>query len=557
MKSMSIGVFFRVALVFALLCFFCTAKTNTNSLNEIHLQTNTQSIEASQSENIASEEKNKKPLLAVINGKIASVLFFDVSFGLFKVKQVDENGQVSKKTVSVPLLIWVIFLGALFCTFFFKFINISALKHSLDIIRGKYDDPKHKGEISHFQALTSALSATIGLGNIAGVAVAIYTGGPGAVFWMIVLAFLGMSIKFASCSLALMYRKTDADGRVYGGPMYYLEIGFKELFKNKAIVLLGSSMAIIYAICIIGASFGAGNMFQINQMATIIVDTFQVSEAQQPFAFRFIAVVMIVATGLVTLGGIKRIGKVTSKVVPLMCIVYVAASLYIIVVHIDQLASTIGLIVTMAFTKNAAFGGFVGVLIMGFKRAAFSSEIGLGSAAIAHASAKTDHPIREGLVGMVGPMIDIFVCSMTALVIVITGTWDGQDSTVEGIKLTKTAYETTIGGFGYVLSIAIILFAYSTMISWAYYGEKGWAYFCDKIGFLNTKRKYIYHVVFLCFIYIGATNSFTHVIDFADLMILSIAFPNIIGVFFLAKKIKSELDSYMSKLKKGEMKKMN
>ena len=545
-------VFKRVLFLVFLLLLLLFHAFAEQSQNENVVESNFQQTDTQQ---IVVEESAKKSLLAFVNSKIANVLFFDVSFGIFKVRQIAEGGEVSEKVTTIPLLIFVIFIGSLFCTFFFKFVNIKALKHSIDIIRGKYDDPNHQGEITHFQALTSALSATIGLGNIAGVAAAIYAGGPGAVFWMIVLAFFGMSVKFASCSLALIYRKVDASGRVFGGPMYYLELGFKDLFKNKALLFLGSTMALIYAICIMGASFGGGNMFQINQMATIIVETLQIPVAEQRTAFRLIAIVMIIATGTVTIGGIKRIGKVTSKVVPLMCIVYVLASLYIIIVHIDQLAQTIHLIVTMAFTKNAAFGGLLGVLIMGFKRAAFSSEIGLGSAAIAHASAKTNQAIREGLVGMVGPLIDIFVCSMTAIVIVITGTWTGQGADIEGIKLTKTAYETTIGGFGYVLSIAIILFAYSTMISWAYYGEKGWSYLCDRLGFLNAKRKYIYHVLFLCFIYIGATNSFTHVLTFSDLMILSIAFPNIVGIFFLASKIKLELNIYLAKLGQGEFKK--
>ena len=500
--------------------------------------------------------------LARVNSKIFKVLFFDVTRGSMQIDEVyrdgspvlDGSGTAKKKTIQVPFIVLVLMLGAIFFTFWYRWINIRGFKHSIDVIRGKHDKPEDTGEISHFRALTSALSATVGLGNIAGVAVAIQLGGPGAVFWMLIAAVFGMTAKFSSCTLSQMYRKINTDGTVSGGPMYYLDIGLSES-GYKGLKVLGKVLAVMYALMIMGGAIGGGNMFQANQTAEAFASTFEISDTG---TWNWvIGITLAIGVGVVIIGGIKRIGAATSKIVPFMCGIYVLASIFIILTHISQIPETIRLIFTMAFTKNAYYGGFFGVLIMGVRRAAFSNEAGLGSAAIAHAAAKTEEPVREGIVGMIGPFIDtIIVCFMTAMVVIITGTWnDPSISQSAGVALTTEAFGSVISWFPYILTLCIGLFAYSTMISWCYYGERGWIYLLDHVGEegYGLKTVVLFRIIFVVFIVVGAVSKLSDVLDFSDAMIFSMAFPNIVGSIFLAPKVLKKVRDYWERYQSGEM----
>ena len=446
----------------------------------------------------------------------------------------------------IPLIIWVLVLGGIYYSFYFGWISLRGFRHSIDVIRGRYDDPNDPGEISHFQALTSALSATIGLGNIAGVAIAVSLGGPGAVFWMLLTALFGMSSKLASCTLAVMHRKIHPDGRISGGPMYYLEHGL----ANKGLKSLGRVFAILFAIFAIGGSLGGGNMFQVNQTIEILTT---VSPAVGDYNWAF-GILFAVLVALVIIGGIKRIGRVTSRIVPIMCLLYVAASLVIILSHIGQVPTMIATIFREAFSPQALYGGFLGVLIVGVKRAAFSNEAGLGSAAFAHAAAKTNEPAREGMVAMIGPFIDtIVICLMTALVCMITGVYtdpqfQASEGFIVGAKMTSAAFDSFLPGARYVLAIGVMLFAYSTMISWSYYGERAWEYL------FGSNFTLIYRVIFVVFVVFGSVVTLKNVLDFTDMLILSMAFPNIIGGIILSPQIKACLQEYWGRLQSGEMK---
>jgi AGCS family alanine or glycine:cation symporter len=514
---------------------------------------------------VMAEQKEKKSnLLAQTNKVMFSMLFFDVAFGSIKVKEVDRDGNPvfdenriqKEKTVSIPFLIVVLAFGAIFFTFWYGWINLRLFKHSIDVIKGKYDRPEDQGEISHFRALTSALSATVGLGNIAGVAVAIQTGGPGAVFWMIFIAIFGMSAKFSSCTLSQLYRQVNPDGTISGGPMYYLDIGLRE--KGGFWRPFGKVLAFMFAFMVMGGAIGGGNMFQANQAVEAFISTFSLAEN----AKWWLGITLSVFVGAVILGGIKRIGLATSRIVPSMFGIYVITSIFIILVNFTKIPETIGLIITMAFTQNAFFGGMVGVVVRGFTRAAFSNEAGLGSAAIAHAAAKTDEPVREGVVAMIGPFIDtIIVCLMTAMVVIITGAWNDPKIASEGgnlgITLTTKAFGSAIPWFPYVLTGCIGLFAYSTMISWCYYGERGWIYLLDHFGGTGLKTVFVFRVIFVIFVIVGAVNKFTDVLDFSDVMILSMAFPNIVGSIILAPKVLEKVKDYRERYKSGEIKPIN
>ena len=447
---------------------------------------------------------------------------------------------------NVPLIVVVLVGGGVYYSFYFNWLSIRGFKHSIDVIRGQYDHPDHPGEISHFKALTSALSATVGLGNIAGVAIAISLGGPGAVFWMIFTAFFGMASKLASCTLAVMYRQIHPDGRVSGGAMYYLEQGLAE----KGMKAFGRTLAVLFAMLTIGGSLGGGNMFQVNQTLEILGT---VSESFITYKW-LVGIIMAAFVAVVIIGGIKRIANVTSRIVPVMCGLYVLASLLIILSHITEIPALIVNIISQAFTPEAAYGGFIGVLVNGVKRAAFSNEAGLGSAAFAHAAAKTDEPAREGMVAMIGPFIDtIIICLMTALVCMITGAYllpefQGQSDWVVGAKMTAAAFDSFIPGARYVLAIAVILFAYSTMISWSYYGERAWEYLFGMGSII------IYRIIFVCFVFIGSVTTLKNVLDFSDMMILGMAFPNIVGGIILSPQIKAKLNDYWARLQSGEMK---
>ena len=440
-----------------------------------------------------------------------------------------------------PLIVLVLLIGALVFTFYFKFINIRGFNHSIEIIKGKYDNPEDIGQISHFQALTSALSATIGLGNIAGVAVAVSLGGPGAVFWMVFIAFFSMSAKFVSCTLGQLYRKVNDDGSVSGGPMHYLDKGLEE----KGLGTLGKILGSMYAIFIIGGAFGGGNMFQANQSYELFGKLLGI-----PNYLYGILLAMLV--GAVIIGGIKRIGQTTEKIVPFMVVLYVIASLFVILTNLDKLPGVLSSMVNQAFSPDAVYGGFIGALVVGIKRAVFSNEGGVGSASIAHSAAKTDEPIREGIVAMIGPFIDtIIVCFMTASVILITADINPLYQVgggINGAELTSAAFGSVISWFPYILSIVVFLFSFSTIISWYYYGDKGWKYL---FGSSTIK---IYQGIYLACIVLGSVSSLGNVIDFSDMMILSCGFPNIIGCMFLLPIVKTMLDDYWLRYKANEFK---
>ena len=472
--------------------------------------------------------------------------------------------------VSVPLVLIILILGALFFTIYFKFVNFTLIRTAVKIVKGDYDDIDHhaadaaegdstpggdvfetiavegaEGEVSHFQALTAALSATVGLGNIAGVAVAISLGGPGATFWMILAGFLGMATKFTECTLGVKYREVTEDGTVHGGPMYYLSKGLKE----KGLGGLGKVLAIFFAIMCIGGSFGGGNMFQANQAAAQISGKLGFESGA---AGVIIGIVMAIIVGIVIIGGIKRIGSVTEKVVPFMAVIYVGAALVILGMHYSSIPEAFGLIYDGAFNSSAALGGIVGVLIVGFQRAAFSNEAGVGSSAIAHSAVRTKYSASEGIVALLEPFIDtVIICTMTALVLIITNIDGGfieyGNSDVQGIELTAQAFNSTIPYFDWVLMIAAVLFAISTMLSWSYYGLQAWKYLFGKTKIADTT----YKVIFLFFVIVGASISLGAVIDFSDAMIFAMVFPNIIGLIILAPKVSKELSRYKAAIKKA------
>ena len=443
------------------------------------------------------------------------------------------------KILGFPLIVLILLVGSITFTFYFRFINVRGFTHAIDIIKGKYDNPKDDGQISHFQALTSALSATIGLGNIAGVAVAVSLGGPGAVFWMILIAFFSMSAKFVSCTLGQLYRQVNPDGSIDGGPMYYLEKGLGELGMGT----LGKVLGILYAIFIIGGAFGGGNMFQANQSYALVGSLTGISSLTY-------GIILAILVGVVIIGGIERIGQTTEKIVPTMVVLYVGASLFVILTNLDKLGGVLASIMSEAFSPNAIYGGLIGVLVTGIKRAVFSNEGGVGSASIAHSAAKTDEPVREGIVAMVGPFIDtIIVCFMTASVILITKDTNPLYQVgggINGVELTSAAFGSVISWFPIILSIVVFLFSYSTMISWYYYGNKGWKYL-----FGDTTIP-VYQTLYLGCTVLGAIASLGNVMDFSDLMILSCAVPNIIGALFLLPKIRVHLNDYWSRYQAGK-----
>lgn len=482
-------------------------------------------------------------------------------------------------SISVPWVLIVLVFGAVFFTLYFKLINITGFRTAINIVRGKYDeienapdskidaskslhtvdgdvidtirvehDEEHNGEVSHFQALTAALSATVGLGNIAGVAVAISIGGPGATFWMIIAGLIGMASKFVECTLGVKYREIDETGKVFGGPMYYLKKGLQE----KGLGGLGKVLAVVFAIMCIGGSFGGGNMFQSNQAFAMIESyTGGVDSILHGYGWAF-GLVMAILVGVVIIGGIKKIAKVTDKIVPFMVVIYVLAALTILGLNFSAIPGAFGEIFSGAFTGLGIVGGVFGVLIQGFKRAAFSNEAGIGSASIAHSAVKTKYAASEGLVALLEPFIDtVLVCTMTALVLVISnGNGDimtyGQEVT-QGVEVTSKAFAASISWFPLVLTIAVILFAFSTMISWSYYGYQAWTYL-----FGRSKRvEYSYKILFCLFVVVGAASQLGSVINFSDAMIFAMLVPNMIGLVLLAPKAKEELIRFKNAIKKG------
>jgi len=447
----------------------------------------------------------------------------------------------------IPFVVAWLFVGSLFFTIRMGFINFRAFWHAIRLTRGDYDKPGETGEVSHFQALASALSATIGLGNIAGVAIAIGTGGPGACAWMLLIGLLGMSSKFTECTLAQLYRKVSPDGTVSGGPMRYLKDGLTEIGLRP----LGIFLSTVFAILCVGASFGGGCAFQVGQSLDAIRGEIPILN-EQPWIY---GIIMSVMVGLVIIGGIKSIGRVAGKIVPLMCLAYIVMSLYIIFSNFDLIGDAISKIIAGAMNPGSAKGGVLGVMVIGIQRAVFSNEAGVGSAAIAHSAAKTDEPVSEGIVALLGPFIDtIVVCSMTALVIIITGVYDNPDyahhiANDSGAALTTAAVSGELGvsWFRWVLYVAVVLFAYSTLISWFYYGERCWTYL------LGDRSSNVYKVMFLMFVMLGSIVTTGKILVFSDLLILSMALPNILGAILLSGKVKSALDDYWRRYKAGEL----
>ncbi|MCH8533424.1 MAG: amino acid carrier protein [Flavobacteriaceae bacterium] len=450
------------------------------------------------------------------------------------------NGDTKKNAIPF-IVIWLIF-GAAFFTLRLGFINIRGFKHSLQLASGKYDEPDAPGRITHFQALATAVSATVGLGNIAGVAIAITLGGAGATFWMIVAGFLGMSSKFVECTLGVKYRFINKEGRIFGGPMNYLKYGLEKRNLGK----LGKFLAGFFAILGIGASFGGGNMFQANQSFEILSSQIPMLAGNGPW----FGVFMMILVGVVIIGGINSIAQVTGKVVPVMAGIYVLGALIVIGMNIENIGPAFSAIYNGAFNADALKGGFIGVLVVGFQRAAFSNEAGVGSAAIAHSAAKTNHPPSEGFVALLEPFIDtVVVCTLTALVLIFTGKHEITDVDITGAELTSMAFGSVISWFPYVLAAAVFLFAFSTMISWSYYGMRSWTYIFGK----SKRSELIYKVIFLFFIVLGASVSLGAVLDFSDMMILAMSFPNIIGLYILAGEVRKDLKKYNEKRKNGEL----
>ncbi|WP_375326172.1 alanine/glycine:cation symporter family protein [Flagellimonas sp. GZD32] len=475
-------------------------------------------------------------------------------------------------TFQLPWVLIVLVGGALYFTIYFKLINITGFWTAIKVVQGKYEDiEKHgvdhlygdvaeehdlpgtlrdesaHGEVSHFQALTAALSATVGLGNIAGVAVALSIGGPGATFWMILAGLLGMASKFAECTLGVKYRDVGEDGTVYGGPMYYLTKGLSE----KNIGKFGKVLAVLFAIFVIGGSFGGGNMFQANQAAAQFVELFSLTSDNAGLYF---GIGMAVLVAVVIIGGIKRIASVTEKIVPFMAGIYVLAALIILGANFSLIDNAFGLIFEGAFSGLGIAGGLIGVMIQGIRRGAFSNEAGVGSAAIAHSAVRTKYPASEGIVALLEPFVDtVVICTMTALVIIITnydaGFLEYGTEITEGVEITATAFDTVIPHFSIVLTIAVILFAFSTMISWSYYGMQGWMFLFGK----SKASDLAYKILFLIFVVIGASISLGSVIDFSDAMIFAMVVPNIIGVILLTPVVRKELNKYMNAINKKEV----
>jgi AGCS family alanine or glycine:cation symporter len=523
---------------------------------------------------------------------LGKVLFFPI----YKHDAKDDAGNVVA-TVQVPLIVIWLLVGATFFTIFFGFINIRGFWHAIRLTSGYYDDPEDTGEVSHFQALSSALSGTVGLGNIAGVAIAIAQGGPGATFWMILIGLLGMSSKFTECTLGQIYRKVDPGGRISGGPMRYLSQGLSE----KGLAPIGYVLAFLFALLCIGGSLGGGNTFQISQSLDVIKTEVPIIN-QHPWIY---GAIMCLLVGLVIVGGIKSIGRVAGKIVPFMCAGYVICAIVVLITNWEHIGTAFSRIWSEAFNAHAMYGGFLGCLVIGIKRAVFSNEAGAGSASIAHSAAKTEIPVREGYVALLEPFIDtVIVCTMTALVIIITGVVDDPEHPVplstiaqelrlldmsqddidalgenrdqaeklliemnpdidklpdgtlrmsdyialdRGAYFTKEAFvKSGHAWFKWFLYVAVILFAFSTCITWYYYGERC---FTTLLGQWSSP---LYKIIFLTFTFLGSIVATTNIKDFSDMLILGMAFPNMLGMYFMCGKVKGQLRAYQADLKSGK-----
>jgi AGCS family alanine or glycine:cation symporter len=466
---------------------------------------------------------------SVVNGYLAQVLFWDALPG---------PGEV-------PFIVGWLIVGALFLTLRFNFVNLRMMRHAFQILRGKYHPRQERGDVTPFQALSTALSATVGLGNIAGVAIAISIGGPGATFWMIVAGFLGMTSKFTEVTLAQIYREFRPDGHVMGGAMEYLSRGFAE----KGLPRLGKGLAILFAMLTIGGSLGAGNAFQVSQSMGAVQGEVAFFK-KFPIAY---GLLMAFAVGIVIIGGLRRIAHTAEAVVPFMVVLYLSACIWIVGTNMHLVPEALTKIVVEAFSPIAVAGGMVGVIVQGFKRAVFSSEAGIGSAAIAHSAAKVRYPIQQGFVALYEPFIDtIIICTMTALVIVITGVYNAPEhaglvESRNGAALTAAAFASGADWLPQILALSVLLFAYSTMISWSYYGERCWTYV------FGEPYSLVYRVMFVAFMVIASVTSASNLLDFSDLLILAMAFPNFIALYVLHGKVSLALKEYRKKMQNGEL----
>jgi AGCS family alanine or glycine:cation symporter len=476
-------------------------------------------------ENAGGIDASINAVVAPIAEALSSFIFYSVTIG----------------DSALPLIVAWLIAAAAFFTFYFGFINIRGFPHALRLVRGDFADPEHRGEVSHFQALATAVSGTVGIGNIGGVAVIISMGGPGATFWLILAGFLGMSTKLAECIAGVKYRRENPDGTVSGGPMYYLE----QSLRDRGLDFLARPMGAFYALAIVIGCLGIGNMFQSNQAFSQFVyitggETGFFADKGWLFGLTIAA-----AVAVVIIGGLKSIARVTSKLVPFMALAYVTLGLLVIIANAERLPWAIGAIFSEAFAPQAMAGGFVGVMILGFQRAVFSNEAGIGSAAIAHSAVRTNEPATEGYVALLEPFIDtVVICTLTALVILTTIYQpDIAGAGVQGVELTSRAFASTLAWSTVPLSLIAVLFAFSTMISWSYYGLKGWTYLLGE----GRGKEIVFKALFCGFGALGCTMQLDAVLDFSDAMVFLIALPNILGLYLLAPTIKRELEGYRSR----------
>ncbi|MEO0756485.1 MAG: alanine/glycine:cation symporter family protein [Cyanobacteria bacterium J06648_16] len=453
---------------------------------------------------------------------LAAVLFFKIG---------GENG--------FPFIVLWLFVAAVFFTFRMGFINLRGLKHAIQIVQGKFDDPDDHGEVSHFQALATAVSGTVGLGNIAGVAIAIQLGGPGAMFWLTLAGFCGMVSKFVECTLSVKYRRIKPDGTILGGPMYYLNQGL----AARGLRPLGQGLAVLFSLLCLGGSLGGANMFQSNQAYAAISGLIPGLPAW------LFGLVLASLAAFVIIGGIRRIGAVAEKLVPAMATIYFVACLVVILTNLPQVPGAIGIIIREAFAPTAVTGGLVGVMVQGIRRSSFSNEAGVGSAAIAHSAARTDEPVREGLVSLLEPLIDtIIICNMTAIAIVLTGAYENVGEELSGVQMTASAFSSVMGWFPVILSIAVCLFAFSTIISWSYYGIQAWTYL------FGERSTIVFKCIYVICTFLGCLASISLIIDFSDLLLLGMAFPNLLGCYILSNEVAADLKDYWARLTSGQMK---
>jgi len=473
-------------------------------------------------------------IIQAINGFFENILFFDIFFGHIEGS-------------SFPFVVAWLIAGGIFLTIKMGFVNLRMLRHSFNIVRGKYHTREDKGVISPFQSLATALSATVGIGNIAAVSIAISWGGAGAAFWMIMAGFLGMTLKFTEVTLSVKYREFLPDGTIMGGGMEYLSRGL----ADKGLVGTGKAMAMIFAFFMILGAIGAGNTFQVSQSLTIMQGQMPIFN-DYPWAF---GVILAFVTGLVIIGGIKRIAHVAEAIVPFMVIFYLGMVFWVLGTYFTAIPDAFALIFREAFNPTAVAGGIFGAMVQGFQRAVFSNEAGLGSAGIAHAPARVKYPIRQGLVSLYEPFIDtVVVCTMTALVVILTGTYAGGTEALDaaiaakqGAVITSTAFGSVVSWFPTVLGFAIFMFAFSTMISWSYYGERAWVYI------FGIKSSIIFKLIFLAFIVIATIVDTGLMVDFSSILFLALAIPNIFGLLIMSGDVRTMLRDYTKKLKSGEL----